>query len=79
MSAVLKLADWLLLYTAREAESKHLIGLAAMLIAEMKFGHFISIRLILTFHKAKKQTKNVSDINTVCSTYSDKVQEVQQV
>lgn len=77
---MLKLGDSLLLYIAREAESKHLIGLAAMFIAEMKFGHFISIRLILTFHKAKMQTKkNVSDINRVCGTYSDKVQEAQQV
>lgn len=76
---MLKLADSLLLYIAREAESKHFIGLAAMLIAEMKFGHFISIRLILTFPKAKMQTKSVSDINTVCSTHSDKVQEAQQV
>ena len=57
MSAALKLADSVLLYIAREAESKHLIGLAAMFIAEMKFGHFISVRLILTFHKAKMQTK----------------------
>lgn len=56
MSAVLKLADSLLLYIAREAESKHLIGLAARFIAEMKFEHFISIRLILTFQKAKMQT-----------------------
>lgn len=79
MSALLKLADSLLLYIAREAESKHLIGLAAMFIAEMKFGHFISVRLILTFHKPKCKQKNVSDINTVHGTYSDKVQEAQQV